>query len=159
MLKRKLTSASIALLAALALAAPAQASAMTRDQAALHVAWDYWNLYSPGQVADIQAKCAPDAVTISWVDYYPAGGIAGSVVNGCRYSLLPHIDIKTTLYGADFPYLCKVVTHEYGHLVGYLHSSDSRSVMVGGTPTGSVPAGATMKRAEQLCRQEKSLYL
>jgi hypothetical protein len=158
MLKRKLTSASIALLGALALAVPSQASAMTRDQAALHVAWDYWNTYAPSQVADIQTK-SPDVVGLSWVDYYPAGGIAGSVVNGCRYSLTPHIDIKTTLFGADFPYLCKVVTHEYGHLIGYMHASDGRSVMAGGTPYSSVPAGATMKRAEQLCRSEKSLYL
>jgi hypothetical protein len=159
MLKRKLTSASIALLGALALAIPAQAGAMTRDRAIEHVAWDYWNTYAPSQVADIQAKCAPDVVGINWVDYYPAGGIAGSVVNGCRYSLTPHIDIKTTLFGADFTYVCKVVTHEYGHLIGYLHAADGKSVMAGGTPYGAVPAGATMKRAEQMCRAEKSLYL
>ena len=132
---------------------------MSQDRAVLHVAWDYWSTYAPSQVAGLKAKCGPDVVQIDWVDYYPAGGIAGAVVNGCNYLATPHIDVKNTLLGADFGYECKVITHEYGHLIGYLHSSDSTSVMVGGAPYGAVPPAATMKRAEQMCRQEQSLYM
>jgi predicted Zn-dependent protease len=145
-------------LALLSVLLPSAAGALTRDQAAVHIAWDYWNRYAPSQVQDLQATCSADIVWIEWVSYYPGGGVAGASLNGCRTGY-PYILVRTSLSSYKFLSVCKTVTHEYGHLIGFGHTTDKRSIMYGSDHLGEVPSAATRTRAEQMCRDLQSVYL
>ncbi|MDQ3571822.1 MAG: M57 family metalloprotease [Actinomycetota bacterium] len=152
-MSRILRHASVVALAlTLSFCASAQADT-ARDQKALTIAWTFWTTYAPIQSSAVQLICSPQTVQIQWVDYYPAGGIAAASVDGCRNGN-PYIRVNKNQASSRWVKFCRVITHEYGHLIGFIHTENTKNVMA--SPDGywgEVPSAATTTRAEQLCRR------
>jgi hypothetical protein len=129
----------LSLLAALAaFIFPTTASAQSLD-----IGWAYWNTYTPEQTADIQQTCAPSQIKVVWTSFNSAP------LNGCRIGKR-YMHLGTWLQN-DPERACYVATHEYGHLIGYGHTTRNNNIMRGSDFLGFVPWEATRSRAERPC--------
>lgn len=114
-------SAGAAVLAALALAAPARAAPFTPEaERAYDVAERYWR-GGPTDCLTLDREIVPD------------NSLPG---NDLGWATIPTEPTDCVLYVArrlaaprDFTQLCGVLTHELGHLRGLQHSTDPTSVM------------------------------
>lgn len=120
----------------------------------VRVAWDYWHsLRQPSILGLLDVECRPGRVTLDWqLDLGPA--MASASLGGC---LRPAPTIKLerrTIRTLSDRHGCAIIAHEFGHLLGYGHVGDQRSLMSGALSGGQTPpAGATWRRAWNRCER------
>jgi hypothetical protein len=120
----------------------------------VRVAWDYWHSFKrPGLLDLLNGDCRPGRVTLDWrLDLGDA--MASASLEGCL-ELAPTIKLeRPTIRTLSDRHGCAVITHEFGHLLGYGHVRDQRSLMSGASSGGRTPpAGATWERAWNRCER------
>jgi hypothetical protein len=96
----------------------------------LAVAQQYWHAPPPCPIVIVRDELRPDSAV--W---------AATLTDRCLIALDP--DFYPRPLGLDVWYwqaeMCSVITHEYGHLLGYSHTTDPMSVMNPLTPLNVVP--------------------
>jgi hypothetical protein len=154
-LRRFALLAAIVALAGLAWS-PGKASARFTDhegRVSVRVAHDYWHSLVPGVVDRPGYNCNSGNVILDWLrDLGSAMALAD--LWGCR-TANPTIELETrTIRGLSDVGACGIITHEFGHLLGFRHTSRRRSVMSGAPSAGEKPPRrATWKRAWHRCRR------
>ena len=129
---------------------PAHARVSDRDVAqSLRIGYEFWGSITD-RVSLPQFHCEKGNVKVAW---FPDLGsaMATARVLGCA-DLQPTINLEeNTIRGLDDAHACAVITHEFGHLLGYTHNRTKGSIMYSsstGTTLGlPVPAKATWDRA------------
>jgi hypothetical protein len=135
-------------------AAPAGARfTASEGQSAVRIAWGYWHSLRPGQFARPEFGCSHEAVELDWLADLGTA-MAGAIIGGCAESP-PVISLeRPTVSRLGDVRACGVVTHEFGHLLGFRHSSNADNVMSGDRGEGArSPRRATWKRAWRRCRR------
>ena len=136
-------------------AAPADPAAARFTSAegadAARIAWGFWHSLRPGEVERPRFHCAPAAIRIDWVADM-GSSMASAMIGGCAYSPATITLERPTIARLDDVYACSVVTHEFGHLIGYRHSRNRQNVMSGDPGAGKrPPRRATWERARRRC--------
>lgn len=119
----------VAVVAALALAAPASAAPVSRSEIhkAQRVALDYWHA----------TPCGGTRIAFGWGDYEPTNNAMSwwenrrspnSLWRFPRLNRACEVDFNRNA-SWDWPKACTVMVHEYGHLLGHQHSDDPADVM------------------------------
>ena len=133
---------------------PAPASARFTDHEAnisVRAAHHFWHQVAPGVVERAGYNCGGQNVVLDWLrDLGSAMALAD--LWGCRQDR-PTIELERgTIRGLSDVGACGIITHEYGHLLGFAHSPRDRSVMSGSPSRGeTAPRRATWERAWQHC--------
>jgi hypothetical protein len=147
------TLAAVAALVASAWA-PASASARFTDHEAnvsVRVAHHFWHRLAPSVVERAGYNCGGRNVVLDWLrDLGSAMALAD--LWGCRQDN-PTIQLERgTIRGLSDVGACGIITHEFGHLLGFAHSPRDRSVMSGSHSSGETPPRrATWQRAWRHC--------
>ena len=141
---------------ALAFGAPAPASARFSDRDAarsLEVAWRYWHSLRPAIFEREGYHCNRGEVELVWMrSMGPA--MARAELWGCRLDPPELMLEEATIRSLGDVHACGVVTHEFGHLLGYRHVSNPDHVMSGEPSEGErPPRRATWRRAWRRCRR------
>jgi hypothetical protein len=133
---------------------PASASARFTDHEAntsVRVAHHFWHQLAPSVVERTTYNCGGRNVVLDWLrDLGSAMALAD--LWGCRQAR-PTIELERgTIRGLSDVGACGIITHEFGHLLGFAHSPRDRSVMSGSPSRGeTAPRGATWERAWRYC--------
>jgi hypothetical protein len=151
----------LAVLAAVAVLAaagwsPGAASARFTDHEArvsVRVAHGYWHDLAPNVVERTGYHCGPVNVVLDWLRNL-GSAMALADLWGCRDDA-PTIQLeRRTIRGLSDVGACGIITHEFGHLLGFRHTNRKRSVMSGAPSQGEKPPRrATWKRAWHRCRR------
>ena len=148
-------TAATAVVAAGLFTAPGASARFTSAEAtaSLGVAWHYWHSLVPERFELAGFQCGLGSVQIDWRPDLGTA-MATAAIGGC-FAPSPSIRLEgPTVRGLGDIRACGVITHEYGHLLGYAHVSDPEQVMSGEPGPGiRPPAGATWKRAWARCRR------
>jgi hypothetical protein len=153
--RRLAAIAAIVTLVALAWG-PATASARFTDhegKVSVRVAHRFWHSLAPDVVDRADYNCQTGNVVLDWLgDLGSAMALAD--LWGCRQAA-PTIELERgTIRGLSDVGACGIITHEFGHLLGFAHSSRHRSVMSGDPSRGETPPRrATWERAWHRCRR------
>jgi hypothetical protein len=146
--------AAIATLVALAWG-PATATARFTEhegKVSVRVAHRFWHSLAPNVVERADYNCQTGNVVLDWLaDLGSAMALAD--LWGCRQEA-PTIELeRRTIRSLSDVGACGIITHEFGHLLGFAHSNRHRSVMSGDPSRGETPPRrATWKRAWRRCR-------
>jgi hypothetical protein len=122
----------LAALLALALAVPGASRAQARVSNAevkksLEIAYDYWDSITnrtrlPG------FHCQRGNVGVVW-HRDMGSAMASATLGGCTEPV-PKVNLEEpTIRGLDDDHACAVITHEFGHLLGYPHNKTKNSIM------------------------------
>lgn len=135
--------------------APAADARFTAQEAgsSVKVAWGYWHSFKPRIFERDDYHCGRNNVQLDWrVDLGTA--MARAELWGCR-NRPPEIMLESaTIHGLSDVWACGVITHEFGHLLGYEHVSNDKHIMSGApSPGDHPPRGATWERAWDRCRK------
>lgn len=153
-MRRAITLAVLAAaVAPLASAPGAEAGFTGRDaNISVRVAWHYWHSLRPARFHRDRYRCAAGAVKIDWRRSL-GSAMASADIWGCR-ERPPEIRLEgPTVKRLNDIWACGVVTHEFGHPLGYEHVHDRDQLMSGAPGRGQHPPGAaTWRRAWARCR-------
>lgn len=122
-------------------------------QDSLSIAWGYWRTLLPSSFVERHSTCRPGDVRIDW-HLSLGSAMATATLDGCLLGD-PVIDLeRPTIRGLSDRHGCAVITHEYGHLLGFRHVSDPDALMSGVPTLGTrPPSRATWRRAWNRCER------
>jgi hypothetical protein len=117
------------------------------------VAHDYWHSLDPEIFDRPGYHCNTGNVLLDWLRNL-GSAMALADLWGCR-DTTPTIQLeRRTIRGLSDVGACGIVTHEYGHLLGYRHVGRRRNVMSGAPSQGETPPRrATWRRAWRRCER------
>ena len=148
---------AVALTVAVALAAlqaPAEAR-FTKGEAdaSVHVAFGFWHSLRPQRFDHPGFRCGPRWVKVDWRRSL-GSAMAMADVGGCL-ERPPRIRLeRSAVHRLSDVGACGIVTHEFGHLLGYRHVRPSSQLMSGDPGVGDRPPHkATWARAWLRCRR------
>ena len=137
------TLATLVAVVALVAAAwsPASASARFSEHegtVSVHVAHHFWHRLAPSVVERAGYNCGGGNVVLDWLrDLGSAMALAD--LWGCRDDP-PKIELERgTIRGLSDVGACGIITHEFGHLLGFAHSPRDGNVMSGSPSRGETP--------------------
>jgi hypothetical protein len=134
-------------------ATPEASARFSKSEAAVskHVASRYWRSLKEGIFKRSSYHCGPTEVSLVWLANL-GDAMASADIWGCRDDP-PEIRLEEpTVKGLGDIHACGVITHEYGHLLGYRHVRNRNKVMSGEPSIGErPPAEATWERAWRRC--------
>jgi hypothetical protein len=138
----------------LATAPAADALFTTKEaQSSVNVARGYWHSFKPRIFDRSDYHCGRNSVQLDWRGDLGTA-MARAELWGCR-NRPPEIMLESgTIRGLSDVWACGVITHEYGHLLGFEHVLNSDHIMSGAPSSGDhPPRGATWERAWDRCRR------
>jgi hypothetical protein len=135
---------------------PGSASARFTDHEARvseRVAHRYWHSLRPALFDRPGYNCDSGNVLLDWIRNL-GSAMALADLWGCQ-DTPPTIQLeRSTIRGLSDVGACGIITHEFGHLLGFAHSRRHRSVMSGDPSAGvTAPRRATWTRAWHRCRR------
>jgi hypothetical protein len=145
----------VALLVAAACPPPGAEARFTKREAtdSTRVAWGFWHSLRPDRFDRRGFRCGPARVRIDWRQHL-GDAMATAEMWGCRRERSPAIRLeRPTIRRLSDVGACGIVTHEFGHLLGYRHVRKASQLMSGHPRHGAhPPARATWARAWSRCR-------
>ena len=147
---------TLVLLTGVGLLAPTGADARFTDRDArssVRVAWHFWHSLRPHRFDAKGYYCGKYEVKIDWRRRL-GSSMALADIGGCRERPPTILLEGPTIRRLSDVGACGIVTHEFGHLLGYEHVRNPAQLMSGDPGPGIHPPGAaTWKRAWHWCRR------
>jgi hypothetical protein len=145
----------VALVVAAACPPPGAEARFTKREAthSTRVAWGFWHSLRPHRFDRPGFRCGPQRVRIDWRRDL-GDAMATADLWGCRVRS-PQIRLeRSTIRRLSDVGACGIVTHEFGHLLGYRHVRKPSQLMSGHPRHGAhPPRRATWARAWARCRR------
>ena len=147
---------TLVLLTGVGLLAPTGAGARFTDRDAttsVRVAWHFWHSLRPHRFSHDGYNCDQGDVKVDWRSSL-GSSMAAADIRGCREDPAVILLEGPTIKRLGDVGACGIVTHEFGHLLGYEHVRNPDQLMSGDPGRGIHPPGAaTWKRAWHRCRR------